>query len=189
MKSRIALAFLVTALSLSATSAFATCPTPYYGPYSVGPSTFADYTQDQSCYYTSGAISTGGSMGCSADPNYVIGSGGGYVLTSFTIGSGDWVGNPNHWEIDSWIDASSPGGTSADHFEIDINVTHPNNTVSYYTLIFWNGLMGSISDCNGGYGTYFTADHGDTITVIVGGANSGSANIVVTRPRIFSEYP
>jgi hypothetical protein len=188
MKKQSFFAFLAIALLFTTGSAFATCPTPYAGPYYLGPYTYADYTQDQSCYYSSGNMSST-SISCFSEPSWSIGSGGGYVSTSFTIGSSDWVGNPNNWSISSWIDASSPGGTAADHFEIDIDVVHPNNSVSYYTMLFWNGLMGSLSSCSGAHYTTFSANVGDTIIVTVGGANSGSANIVVSRPRIFSQSP
>ena len=187
MKSRSLLAFLVVLFSLGGGSTFASCPTPYFGPVVSGPYTWADYTQDQSCYYAPNVAQT--SISCFSEPSWSFGSGTHTASASFTIGTNDWVGNHNHWEASSWIDFASTGGTSADRFEIDVDVQHPNNSVSYYTVLFWSGLNGSISSCSGAYSNYFTADVGDTVTVTVSATNSGSANIVVSRPRIFSESP
>jgi hypothetical protein len=184
MKVKFAVAALVVAVSLATGSAFASCPTPYSGPYYSGPYTWADYTQDFGCY-SPGLTQT--SISCFSEPSWSFGSGTTSVSTSFTIGSTDWVGNPNHWDISSWADFSSPGGTANDRFEIDIDVVHPNNSVSYYTLVYWSGLQGSVSSCSGAFDGSFSATNGDTVIVSVTATNSGSATIVVSRPRIFSE--
>jgi hypothetical protein len=189
MKHRLSLAVLVVvSLSLAAGNAFATCPTPYTGPTFAGPNTWATYSQDQACYSTSGNVSSS-SISCFTEPSWSFGSGTSSVSASFTVGANDWVGNPAHWEADSWIDFSSSGGTSADRIEFDVDVTHPNSTVSHYTVIYWSGVNGSLSSCNGAYWNYFTADVGDTITVTIAATNSGSANIVATVPRIFTTSP
>jgi hypothetical protein len=166
-------------------NALASCPTPYSGPYTSGPFSWADYTQDQSCYSTSGNISTS-SINCFTNPSWSFGSGSSSVTTSFTVGAGDWVGNTAHWTAGARVDFSSTGGTSADRVEVDVDVTHPNYTVSHYTVIFWGGPQGSHSSCSNDW-NYFTADHGDTITITIAASNSGSANIVVSVPSIFSE--
>jgi hypothetical protein len=188
MKHRLAFAVLVVSLSLAAGNVFATCPTPYTGPTFSGPYSWATYSQDQACYSTSGNVSSS-SISCFTEPSWSFGSGTSSVSASFTVGANDWVGNPAHWEADSWIDFSSSGGTSADRIEFDVDVTHPNSTISRYTVIYWSGVNGSLSSCSGAYWNYFTADVGDTITITIAATNSGSANIVASVPRIFSTYP
>jgi hypothetical protein len=90
------------------------------------------------------------------------------------------------WAIESWIDFTSPNGTAGDNFEIDIDVQHPDYSVSRYTLLYWNGADGSISACgHGPFSTYFYANTGDTVTITVRATNSGNATIVVSTPRLF----
>ncbi|MBV9494892.1 MAG: hypothetical protein JOZ54_11650 [Acidobacteria bacterium] len=178
---------LVVLLCFSA-NAFATCPTPPTGPYMVGFTTFNDYTQDQSCYTTSNT--SAGSIACSGDPSWSFGTGTGSASVSFTIGAGDWVGATNHWSAGSWVDFTSLGGTSGDRFEIDVDVEHPNHTISRYTVIFHGGPNGNINSCSAGpIWAYFDADHGDTVTVSIGVTKTSTGTIVITRPRIFSQSP
>jgi hypothetical protein len=172
-------------LVFSAVNAFATCPTPPSGPYNVGYGPYMVYTQDQPCYTGTGSV-TNTSIYCFYEPAWSFGSGNSYRQTSFTVGQNDIVENPNKWEIDTWIDFSSPGGTPSDNFEVDIDVQHPDWTVSRYTLLYWSGAYGSIDSCNGAKSRLFSANHGDVITITIRATNSGSANIVVSRPRLFN---
>jgi hypothetical protein len=174
-------------LCLWAGSAFATCPTAPIGPTTIGPNTWTNYTQDQACYSTSNASSS--SISCFTEPSWSFGTGTGSASVSFTIGQNDWVGNTSHWTAGSWVDFSSSGGTSSDRFEIDVDVTHPNTTVSHYTVIFHSGLNGSISSCSGQLWNYFTANTGDTVTVTIATNKTSGGNIVVSVPQIFSNYP
>jgi hypothetical protein len=183
MKKSYLVVLLISLFSIG--SAFATCPTPYVGPYILGPTVYVDYTQDQGCYSTSGSV-TATSISCFTEPSWSFGSGTSSVSTSFTLGSGDPVIDPTKWSAASFIDFSSPGSSVNDRFEIDVDVQHPNLTFSSYTVLFWSGLLGSISSCSNPATGYFTADTGDTIYVTVTAINSGSATIVISDPRIFN---
>ena len=75
-----------------------------------------------------------------------------------------------------------------DNFEIDIDVQHPDYSVSRYTMTYWSGAYGSIDPCShGGFDTGFSAKTGDTVTITVRASNTGSATIQVSVPRIFNE--
>lgn len=157
-------------------SAFATCPTPAF---------FCGYTQDRACYTTSGNVTNSG-IGCNpGQASWTFGSGNSYAQASFTIGPNDCIINPDHFYIGSFIEFSSPGGTPQDNFEINIDVTHPNNTVSRYTLLYWSGAYGSLTDC-GMHDRYFTATNGDTVLVTIRSTNSGNATLVVSVPQLGS---
>jgi hypothetical protein len=184
MKS-LSLAFVVVLFSAGA--AFATCPTPPSGRQGSYPYYLYNYTQGQTCYSTSGNVSSGASLCGTSDPGWQFGSGTSTASASYTLGQSDPILDPNDWEIDAWIDLTSPGGTSADRVEVDVDVTHPNNTVSYYTLYFWSGASGNLSSCNGGHYKIFSANTGDTITITVAATNSGNATIKVSVPELFNK--
>jgi len=170
------LSLFVVVLLVSGT-AFATCPTPPF---------FCNYSQDQSCYTGSGNVSNA-TADCFGFPSFSFGSGTGYRQASFTIGANDCILNPNRFDVTAYIDFDSPGGTSLDNFEIDADVTHPNNTVSRYTILYWSGAYGSLSTCDYHATTgYFPATHGDTVTVYIRGTNSGNAKIKISVPYMHS---
>lgn len=176
---------LVVLLCFSA-NAFASCPTPPAGPYTIGFHTYADYTQDELCYSTNNVSPA--STNCGSLSAWSFGTGTGSASASFLIGPTDWVGNTSNWEIDTYVDFSSPGGTVSDRFEIDVDVEHSNHTVSHYTVLFHSGLLGSLSSCTL-QSINFTADHGDTVTVSISTNKTSSGNIVISVPKIFSNYP
>lgn len=165
---------------LFAMSASASCPTVYGGPYVAWWGSWYVYDVGQSCYTVSGSASKV-SLIC-GNPGFVFGSGSGQAQTSFTLTSSHPILNPARWNIGTNIIASSPGGTSADRVEIDINVQHPNGTTSYYTNYYWSGVNGSLS-CHL-TNSYFTANTGDTIYIIIAASNSGGATIQVEVPTL-----
>ena len=167
----VAVAVAILAVSLfTAGSASASCYT---------------YTRPPSAYTLSGAVSST-TVSCSTDPAWAFGTGtSSYAITSFTLGPNDPIANPNNWQIGSWVNFISPGGTPSDNFEIDVNVGHPNGTVSYYTDLYWSGAYGTIP-CRGPIVKTFTANTGDTITAYVRATNSGTATIQITVPDIFN---
>lgn len=156
----------ISILLLVAQNAFAICDT---------------WTQARSSYSGSGNV-TNTTVSCYVEDSWSFGSGNSYRQVSFNVTS---VQNPAGWFIGSYIDFSSPGGTPQDNFEIDIDVTHPNNSVSRYTLLYWSGAYGSLSSCPN-HSRYFTADVGDSVLVTIRATNSGNATIVVSTPRIYN---
>jgi hypothetical protein len=184
---KLALISLLFSLCFAAETASAICTAPT-GPVFSGPRYWYNYIQAQSCYTRSGNV-TNTSVSCFYEPSWSFGSGNSYVQYSFTLGPNDPIVNANHWEIGSWIDFSSMVQTPQDNFEIDIDVTHPNWTVSRYTLLYWNGAYGSISSCSGQRYRTFAANTGDTVMITIRATNSGSGNIVVSVPRLFNIAP
>jgi hypothetical protein len=159
---------VVTLAALLAANAFAICDT---------------WTQSRSGYSGSGNVTNVSGVSCYSTDAWSFGSGNSYRQKTFSVTS---VESSSGWWIGSYIDFSSSGGTPQDNFEIDIDVTHPDYSVSRYTLLYWSGAYGSLSSCDGIHYRYFTANVGDTITVTVRATNSGSANIVVTTPFIYN---
>lgn len=155
---------MVSILLLVAHNAFAICDT---------------WTQSRSSYTGSGSVSNTTVCG---DDGWSFGSGNSYRQVSFNVTS---VQNPSNWFIGSYVYFSSPGGTPSDNFEIDIDVTHPNYTVSRYTLMYWSGAYGDLTDCGIHY-RYFSADVGDSVLITIRATNSGSATINVSAPRIYN---
>lgn len=167
-------------------SAYAICTSPS-GPYNVGYGWYYNYTQARSCYSGSGNV-TNTTINCPGDDAWSFGSGNSYRQMSFTLTSGLPIENPAKWDIGSWVNFSSPGGTSSDNFEIDIDVQHPDYSVSRYTLTYWSGAYGSINACShGAFDRFFSANTGDIVTITVRASNSGNATIEVSVPRLFNE--
>jgi hypothetical protein len=171
---------------LAQASAYGICTSPQ-GPYYLFTGSYYVYTQARSCYTGSGSV-TNVTSSCPGDDAWSFGSGNSYRQVTFTLTSSEPIVNANKWDIGTWIDFSSPGGTPMDNFEVDIDVQHPDYSVSRYTLLYWSGAYGSLSAC--GYGPHnrlFSANTGDTVTITVRASNSGTANIVVSVPRLFNE--
>lgn len=172
-------ALLVTA---TAGSAFATCPS---GPnfLSGGGSYWVDWTQDISCYSVDSSITTAtvgcyGAVGWQYNSSFVS-----TASTSFTPGSGQ-VYNANNWYATTHVDFTSPSGSQWDSISLWAVVTHPNGQFTQTQLFFWNGTSGSHSGC-AEVGGNFSASVGDTITIMVQGANgSGTATIRAGVPHI-----
>ena len=156
---------IVSILLLVAQNALAICDT---------------WTQPRSSYTGSGNV-TNTTISC-GDDAWSFGSGNSYRQASFSVTS---VQNPANWFIGSYVYFTSPGGTPQDNFEIDIDVTHPDYSVSRYTLMYWSGAYGSLTDC-GIHSRYFTANVGDSVLVTIRASNSGSATIIVSTPRIYN---
>lgn len=137
------------------------------------------WTQPRSSYSGSGNVTNTTSCG---DDGWSFGSGNSYRQVSFSVTS---VQNASNWFIGSYVNFSSPGGTPQDNFEIDIDVTHPDYSVSRYTLMYWSGAYGNLTDCGIHY-RYFTANVGDSVLVTIRATNSGGATILVSAPRIYN---
>lgn len=180
---KLALGIVVILLSFGARSAFPQCPT---APTVVtGYPGSVNYTQDTSCYtLTSGVSSTTVNCyfgsGWSFDGAYFM-----YATTSFAPASG-YVINANNWSAGSFIEFNSPAGSAYDWIELAAYVQHQNNTVSQYSLFYWDGTMGTLSGCAQQYGL-FSADVGDTVTIRLNSTNANGATIRASIPRIFNE--
>lgn len=169
--------FVTAIIALLAHNTFATCTPPTSNQFGIS------YTQDQSCYTGMGLVSSS-SIYCFTEPSWDFGWGNPYRTVSFTIGPNDPVWNPNKFTVGAWIDFYSPSGSMSDSIQIEVDVTHPNNTTTNYTPVYWNGTYGSLSSCSGQQWGYFTANTGDTVTVTVLATNSGNASITVSVPGI-----
>ena len=133
-------------VSMVQVSAYGICTSPT-GPYCLWPGCYYNYTQARSCYTGSGTV-TNTTISCPGDDAWSFGSGNSYRQMSFTLTSNEPIENPAKWDIGSWVNFSSPGGTSSDNFEIDIDVQHPDYSVSRYTLTYWSGAYGSMTRCS-----------------------------------------
>jgi hypothetical protein len=173
------LALSLVAVLLFAANAFADCPTP--PSYSLYGS--INWTQLPACYSTDNITSL--TPTCN-DPRWQFGNGWSSIATtSFTIGANDPVADPARWSGESFIEFNSPSASWYDQIELDAYVHHPNGATNSYVLFNWNGTMGNLSGCTQLYG-YFSADHGDTITIQLKGTNLSGATITATVPRVFS---
>ena len=180
---KLTLIFIVLFLTLAAGAALAQCPTsPSYG--ACCGVTWVNWTQDQSCYSATAGVSADTvscyyGAGWKFDGNYTT-----YVTTSFTPTSSQ-VYNPNNWSGGSFIELNSPSASAYDWVELAAYVYHPNNTVSQYSLFFWDGSRGNLSGCAQQYGL-FSASAGDTIVIRINALNgSGTATIRASVPTIF----
>lgn len=163
----------VLLVSLTSANAWASCP-DVFGPYQSSQGPYYQYDILPSCYTLSGGV-TRATFIC-ADPGFNFGSGTGQATMNFTVTSSDPIEDPTRWFIATRLKLSSPGGTSSDRFELDVNVTHPNNTVSYYTNYYWSGVNAPLNCYT--TGSNFTANVGDNIQIVFTGVNSGTATIL-----------
>jgi hypothetical protein len=175
-------AFLVAVLAISNGVALA-CPTAPSSLQGTYPNQWYDYTQAAACYTTSGNVGSG-SDDCMSGTVWQFNSGTSTVTTSFTLTSSDPILDSTKWYITDTLKLTSPGGTSGDRIEVDMDVTHPNLSVSHYTLYFWSGASGNLA-C-GSHSAYFTANTGDTITIIIAATNSGTATIRANVPTLLN---
>jgi hypothetical protein len=177
---------VVTIIALLANNVFAVCPTPpTSNQWNVS------YSQDQSCWTSTGSATvTNSTISCFYAPSWIFGSGNGGRRVSYTIQPNDPIYNANKFTTGFWADLASPSATRYDWLEVDVQVTHPNNTVNSYLIYYWNGTYGSVSSCTllPPSNVFYTANTGDKITVIVGMGNSGNATINVSVPSISDSF-
>lgn len=170
--------FALTLSLLLASHGFATCPT---APTVYQTPQYVDWTQDSSCYTLTGTIS-GTTVSCYSGAGWSFdGAGLNYAVASFTA-DGQYIENNSNWSAASFIELNSPGSSSSDWVELLAVVTH-NGSDTPYVLFYWDGSMGSLSGCAQQYGT-FSAVGGDTVSIKIYAANSGSATIRASYPRI-----
>jgi hypothetical protein len=170
-------------LLLGTGNAFAQCH-PTIDSYMTGGYSWNVYEQDPACYtVTTGVSST--TVGCfygggwSFNDNWPMN-----VHTEFTLQTGDPIQNPNNWDIGSFIEFNSPSHSAYDWIGISVYVYHPNNTVSSYSIFYWDGTMGSLSGCAQQYGTV-TAHTGDTIKIQINSSNgTAGATIKASVPQV-----
>jgi hypothetical protein len=180
---KLSLAVVVVLLLLGTGNAFAQCPS-ITGPYSSGSISWYVYGLDDSCYTkTTGVSST--TVGCyygsgwSFTDNWPMNS-----HTEFTIGANDPVSTL--WTVGSFIEFNSPSHSAYDWIGISVYVYHPNNTVSSYSIFYWDGTMGSLNGCAEQYGIFY-ATHGDTVRVQINSSNgTTAATIKASIPRVIT---
>lgn len=192
---QLTIALALFALALVPMSASAqSCSQEVDGPYSFGgpiPAAYYVYTMPQCGWSTSSSAVSTTTLGCSAAEGWSIGNTGwinspATITTSFTVGS--QVVNPNQWQIQAHIQGSTPDASWYDYVEVDVTVTHPDNTWnSYSQLLYWNGSQGDDNGCQPRYSDYFSANTGDTITVTIQSGNpGGTGSIAISNPVLFN---
>ena len=183
---KLSYAFVLSAvlLSFGAPAAFA-CATQWYGPYFVGgPGGGSDYNYSlpTSCY-TYGANVTPSTVGCSGATGWQLNGPHNFISASFTLDSSDPIFDPTKWTLGASIEASSAWTDGSDTITIQVSVSHPNGTWSYYTIYNWNSTMPFL--CGGHPYGYFTANTGDTVNISISGKNTtGTATLKVSNPVI-----
>jgi hypothetical protein len=181
---KLSLSFIVVLLLLGTGNAFAQCPS-ITGPFFQGTHSWDVYSLDESCYTkTIGVSST--TVGCyygsgwTFTDNWPMNS-----HTEFTIGANDPV-ILNNWNAGSFIEFNSPSNSAYDWIGIAVYVYHPNNTVSSYSIFYWDGTMGTLSGCAEQYGS-FSATNGDTVKVQINASNgTTAATIKASIPRVIT---
>ncbi|HJQ36674.1 MAG TPA: hypothetical protein VKB93_06015 [Thermoanaerobaculia bacterium] len=181
MTKRLTLAVLVlTAVAVTAPSAFAVCPTPPAGPYYMSPLSWWDYTPEQTCLSDNGdqEYST---MWCYSTPAWTIGtSSQANISYTFTASEDDL----EYWDSSIRVEFNDPTNSSSNWVELWAKVTH--NGVTTSTLLWqFDGADGDLSCAR--RGGSFTAVTGDTVKIEIKARKvSGTATIQVSVPMIFA---
>jgi hypothetical protein len=181
---KLSLSIVVILLLLGTGNAFAQCHS-VLGPYSSGPISWYVYSQDQSCYSTTDGISAD-TVSCYTGSGWKFD--GAYLMNahmSITLGSTDPIIDANNWTASSFIEFNTSNGSAYDWIELAAYVQHPNNTVSMYSLFFWDGTMGNLNGCAEKYGL-FSANTGDTITIQINASDPHGATIRASVPRLIN---
>lgn len=182
---KLSLLLVVVCLLLGTGNAFATCHPSAYGPYTIGSLSYYLYDQPQNCYSLTSGVSND-VVGC----NYVNGwsFSGAYLMnasTTFTLTSSDPIINSNKWLVGSNIEFNSPAADAYNWVQLAVYVYHPNNTVSQYSIFYWDGRDGTLSGCPERSG-YFSADVGDTVTIQINALNTAGGTIRASTPTLFN---
>lgn len=181
---KLSLSVVVILLLLGTGNAFAQCPT-ISGPYYQGIHSWDVYGMDDSCYtktigVSSTTVNCYGGSGWSFTDNWPMNS-----HAEFTIGATDPV-VLNSWTASSFIEFNSPSSSASDWIGIAVYVYHTNNTVTPYSIFYWDGTMGTLSGCAEQYGT-FSATNGDTVKVQINASNgTTAATIKASIPRVIT---
>lgn len=171
--------FAVVLLTLGATPAFAACDDgPDY--HCLFASCWYDYSEDDSCYSTSGPA-YGGTF-C-FDPGWEFGTGGNaYVTATFTVTdtfNDTFQGFTN-------VTFNDPNN-SANNVIIFGATVYSGSTPTWYPLFVWDGTDGDLA-CEQFMGGTFYASYGDTVEMsITVSKQHSNATIEASVPFVYTE--
>jgi len=177
--SLIALMLLVPALF--AVSASATCTVTQSSGGWMSTS-WTMYIPSTDCFSTTGNVSAT-TLSCRGYGGWAFGtnstSNPGMFSATIDVPSNQVVQSSNHWDVELNEQFSSPSGSTDDDLGVDVVVTHPNGSKTYYWMLLeWNGSNGTLDGCSATTSPWFSAGAGDSIKVTVRSSNpTGTANI------------
>ncbi len=177
-----ALWLLLVLFALSASPAMATdCPIDQQG-WCLGGACFWEYVPAVSCIDVGGDSqqSTMCYPGKTAWTTEDFADG--YILFSFIVDSGDYIGNT--WEGHVDVSFYDPYDSNVSFVQLWAGITHNGNT-NWYLLEDHDGTEGDLY-CNSLTGTFPKPQAGDRITIEVDAAADVDASIQVGVPRVFT---
>jgi hypothetical protein len=173
---------VLTFALLAALPVFATCPTAPYGVCMGGGFCWFDYSPDASCVSIYGNPTPTTDSMCYSRTSAIPASGGWADLSyTFTV---DPVDSFPYWHAETSVDLNDPNNSSGNGAEVYAGV-HVNGVPQWQYV---GGLTGADGDfsCETAWGS-FSADAGDTVTVVVYTFRANSnATVEASIPRIFS---